>query len=102
MLNLQLTPGGHGSVRIHVMLDGPYANDTWKGREIAVIHIPADARQERATYSVPVPAVEGLKGKHALYLVTEGADLKPTPLDRNPYNRSPKPQRPQGLSTSTA
>lgn len=97
MLNLQLTPGGHGSVRIHVMLDGPYANDTWKGREIAVIDIPADARQERATYSVPVPAVEGLKGKHALYLVTEGADLKPTPLDRNPYNRSPKPQRPQGL-----
>ena len=30
-LDLYLTPGGHGAFKIHVMLDGPYANSTWNG-----------------------------------------------------------------------
>ena len=67
-----LAPKGKGAVRIRVMLDGPYANDTWKGKEIAVINVPSDAPREVRYYNVAVPAVEGLQGKHAIYLKVEG------------------------------
>ena len=72
-LALNLTPTGKGAFKIHVMLDGPYANSTWQGREIATLDIPADAPTTAKTWLVPTPAVEGLKGKHALYLVVEGS-----------------------------
>lgn len=74
--HLFLTPGGKGAFRIRVMLDGPYANKTWKGREIAVIEVPEDAPREMTAFSVPVPAVEGLSGKHAIYLVVEGPEVE--------------------------
>jgi hypothetical protein len=77
-LTLFLTPGGNGAFKIHVMLDGPYANATWKGREIAVVEVPGDARRECTPYRVAVPAVEGLKGKHAIYLVAEGNHSTPS------------------------
>ena len=82
MLNLWLTPGGKGAFRIHVMLDGPYANTIHNGKEIAVIDVPADAQRTVQKFEVPVPAVEGLKGKHAIYLVAEGPEI-------------PAPQQPQ-------
>ena len=95
-LNLRLTPGGHGSFTIHVMLDGPYENSVWNGKEIATVSVPADAHRIPATYTVPVPAVEGLQGKHAIYLVAEGADIQPPVHDGRPgYRRDP--QRPLGL-----
>ena len=99
ILNLFLTPGGRGAFKIHVMLDGPYANGTWKGSEIAVIEVPADAPREAMSVRVPVPQVEGLSGKHAIYLVTEGPDIE---QPQNPYGRFPgfRPQqqpRPIGL-----
>lgn len=72
MLHLNLTPKGKGQFRIHVMLDGPYSNDTWKGKEIAVIEVKGNAPQRAEDYTVAVPAVEGLTGKHAIYLVVEG------------------------------
>lgn len=72
-LNLNLTPSGKGAFKIRVMLDGPYSNAVWNGREIAVLDIPADAPRTAKTYQVAVPAVEGLKGKHAIYLVAEGS-----------------------------
>lgn len=71
-LCLNMTPCGKGAFRIHVMIDGPYANDTWKGKEIAAIEVPANAPKEAKTYEANVPAVEGLTGKHAIYLVVEG------------------------------
>lgn len=71
-LCLNLTPKGKGAFRIHVMLDGPYSNATWQGKEIAVIDVKGDAAQKAASYEVAVPAVEGLTGKHAIYLVIEG------------------------------
>ncbi len=95
---LYLTPSGRGAFKIHVMLDGPYANSTWKGREIGVIDVPADARREASTYSLPVGAVEGLKGKHAVYLVIEGPEIEqPQNNQRQQWNRRQQPQRPQGL-----
>ena len=72
-LCLNLTPKGKGAFRIHVMLDGPYSNATWQGKEIAVVDVKGDAAQKAASYEVAVPAVEGLTGKHAIYLVIEGA-----------------------------
>ena len=98
ILHLNLTPGGHGAFRIHVMLDGPYANDTWKGQEIGVIEVAADAPKEAKTYQVAVPAVEGLKGKHAIYLVAEGPEVEQPQRNRPPFGgRQMQPQRPEGL-----
>ena len=96
VLNLRLTPGGHGAFRVHVMLDGPYANAVWKGREIGVLEVPADAKREATTYQVSVPDVEGLTGKHAIYLVAEGADVEQPQADQRPWMRQ-QPQRPEGL-----
>ena len=98
-LSLCLTPGGHGAFRIRVMLDGPYANSTWNGREIAVIDVPEDAAREMTTLSVPVPAVEGLSGKHAIYLVAEGPEVQQpeNPFARFGGFRPPVQQRPIGL-----
>ena len=96
MLNLWLTPGGKGAFRIHVMLDGPYANTIHNGKEIAVIDVPADAQRTVQKFEVPVPAVEGLKGKHAIYLVAEGPEI-PAPQQPQWGRRPQQPQRPQGL-----
>ncbi len=93
-LNLNLSSQGHGAFKIHVMLDGPYANSTWNGKEIAVIDVPADAPKWPTVYTVKVPQVEGLSGKHAIYLVAEGPDLE-APKPRNPWERAP--QTPFGL-----
>ena len=96
-LNLFLTPGGHGAFTIHVMLDGPYANDTWKGKEIATINVPADAPKEKTAYKVSVPDVEALTGKHAIYLVAEGPEI-PKREEQPRWGRMPQqPQRPEGL-----
>ena len=67
---LNLTPGRHGAFKIHVRLDDP-----WKGQEI--------------------PAVEGLTGKHAIYLVAEGADIQKP--ERPRWGGPRGPQRPEGL-----
>ncbi|MBO7567649.1 MAG: hypothetical protein J6T60_11225, partial [Bacteroidales bacterium] len=93
-LNLNLSSQGRGAFKIHVMLDGPYANSTWNGKEIAVIDVPADAPKSPKVYTVKVPQVEGLSGKHAIYLVAEGPDLE-APKPRNPWERAP--QTPFGL-----
>lgn len=99
MLNLNLTPGGHGAFKIHVMLDGPYANDVWKGKEIAVVEVPADAPRVAKNFQVAVPAVEGLKGKHAIYLVVEGPEVKQPENNRQGWGgrQQQQPQRPVGL-----
>ena len=97
-LDLYLTPGGHGAFKIHVMLDGPYANSTWNGREIAVVEVPDSPRGQMLHLQVPVPAVEGLAGKHAIYLVAEGADIPPRPVNPRFANmRPPIQMRPEGL-----
>ena len=76
-LCINMTSKGKGAFRVRVMLDGPYANSTWNGKEIAVVDVPANAAKEATTYEVAVPAVEGLTGKHAIYLVVEGAGNEP-------------------------
>ena len=92
---LNLTHGKHGAFTIHVRLDNP-----WKGQEIAKIPVPADDHRASAIYGAAVPAVEGLTGKHAIYLVAEGPEVQqPEQQQGRPqWGRRPQePQRPQGL-----
>ena len=89
-MNLNLTTSGHGAFKIHVKIDDP-----WKGDEIAVFDIPADAPKAAMMYQQAVPAVEGLTGKHAIYLVAEGPEIKAP--ERPRWGAPRGPQRPQGL-----
>ncbi len=90
-IGLNLTPGGKGAFKIRILLDDP-----WKGQEIGVVTVPADAPRSAAMYYAAVPAAEGLTGKHAIYLVTDGPEVE---QPRQPQRgRGPQqPQRPQGL-----
>ena len=92
-LELNLTPSGKGNFTIHVLLDNP-----WKGKEIGIIGINSP-QAKTGTYGIPVPDVEGLTGKHAIYLVVEGDEVKqPEQPQRPQWGRQPQqPQRPQGL-----
>ena len=87
---LNLTPGRHGAFKIHVRLDDP-----WKGQEITVFDIAADDSHTAKLYQKNVPAVEGLTGKHAIYLVAEGADIQKP--ERPRWGGPRGPQRPDGL-----
>jgi len=90
---VNLTHGKHGAFTIHVRLDDP-----WKGQEIASIFVPANDERAFATFGASVPSVEGLTGKHAIYLVAEGPDIKQPEQSQQPWGRRPQqPQRPQGL-----
>ena len=91
-LNLFLTPSGRGAFTIHVRLDNP-----WKGQEIGVVNVPAAARKEPMTCSLRVPDVEGLTGKHAIYLVVEGPEVEEPQQQGRQSGRRQGPQRPQGL-----
>ena len=89
-LYLNLTPGRHGAFKIHVRLDDP-----WKGQEITVFDIAADDSHTAKLYQKNVPAVEGLTGKHAIYLVAEGADIQKP--ERPRWGTPRGQQRPEGL-----
>ncbi len=94
-LYLNLTSSGKGAFKIHVKLDDP-----WKGEEIGEFvfddKFPAN---QALTVSKLVPAVEGLTGKHAIYLVVEGPEVQQPQQQQGPWGRrGPQgPQRPQGL-----
>ncbi|MBR6031651.1 MAG: hypothetical protein IKP36_06805 [Bacteroidaceae bacterium] len=91
-LNLLLTPSGRGAFSIRVRLDNP-----WKGKELGVIAVPAEAAKEPMTCTLKADGVEGLTGKHAVYLIAEGPEVEePQPQGRQ-FGRRQGPQRPQGL-----
>ena len=97
-IGLNLTPNKKGAFKIHVKLDNP-----WKGQEIAVVDVAADAEQKPTMYYADVAAVEGLTGKHAIYLVAEGPEIQQPeqPQGRPQWGGGRGPQqgqqRPQGL-----
>ena len=93
-LNINLSSQGHGACKIHVMLDGPYNNSTWNGKELGIIEVPNDGSKQAKTFSLKVPQVEGLTGKHAIYIVCEGPDVE----EPKPKHSWEKPQKtPYGL-----
>jgi hypothetical protein len=94
---VNLTHGKHGAFKIHVRLDDP-----WKGEEIATISVPENDDRSSAIFGASVPAVEGLTGKHAIYLVAEGGEIKQPeqPQGRPQFGggrQQQGQQRPQGL-----
>jgi len=91
-LYLNLTYSGKGAFKIHVKLDDP-----WKGKELGVIYVGDKTPTNQAvTISHLVPDVEGLTGKHAIYLVVEGPEVQ-APQHPQWGRRPQQPQRPQGL-----
>ena len=73
MLNVFLTPKTDASFKVNVWIDGPWDNATWNGKKIGEIVVPAGSDEEVTGFAIDVAnAVEGLAGKHAIYLVAEG------------------------------
>ncbi len=71
--NLFLTPQSEKSFKISVWLDGPWDNETWKGKKIGEIVVPENADAIVTKYTIDVAKdVDGLDKKHALFLVAEG------------------------------
>ena len=93
-LTLQLTPSGRGDFKIHVLLDNP-----WKGKEIATLIVTADLPSQPTGFVFKEPDDEGLTGKHAIYLVTEGPEVQQPQQPQGQWGRRgpQQPQRPQGL-----
>jgi arabinoxylan arabinofuranohydrolase len=73
--NLFLTPKSKNAFKVNVWLDGPWDNDTWKGKKIGEINVPANAAQEITKFTTDVSVVvDKLDKKHAIFLVAEGND----------------------------
>lgn len=76
--NLFLKPLTDEAFKVSVWLDGPWDNAVWKGTRLGEISVPAGSAQEVTRFSLDVSAVvDGLDGKHAVYLVAEGAGQAP-------------------------
>lgn len=73
VFNLFLASKTTKSFKVNVWLDGPWDNETWKGKKIGEIIVPENASQDITKYTVDVSKfVDGLNKKHAIYLVAEG------------------------------
>ena len=95
------TEGGTDKFKIHVKLDDPY-----KGREITVIDDFVTEKKVTRTAGVILSdeveeLLANLKGKHAIYLVVEGPEVKQPeqPQGRQFGRRPQEPQGPKGLFT---
>lgn len=73
--NLFLSPKTKKSFKVNVWLDGPWDNETWKGKKIGEIIVPENAKQEETKFTIDVSRyVDNLDKKHAVFLVAEGVD----------------------------
>ena len=74
-LNLFITPRTDKAFRIVVMMDGPWANAAWNGKKLGEIEVAAGSANVSTRYLLDVAQyVEGIKGKHAIYLIAEGPE----------------------------
>ncbi len=81
---------------IKIMLDAPYANDVHNGKELATLHIGGPMQADRShQHAIKLPGLGGLQGKHAIYFVVEGPELKEP--ERPRWGGPRGPQRPRGL-----
>lgn len=73
--NLFITPRAKNAFKVNVWLDGPWDNETWKGKKIGEINIPANSAQETTKFTIDVSSVvDNLDKKHSIFLVAEGSD----------------------------
>ena len=76
VFNLFLTPRTMSPFKVSVWLDGPWDNDTWKGKKIGEINVPANSARETTRFTVNVSEfVDQLDKKHAIFLVVESAGM---------------------------
>jgi len=94
-LNLDLTIGSDQNFKIKVMLDEPYNNAVHNGKLLAEANV-SGKRGEHKTINVELPGVAGIQGKHAIYLVVDGPEMKEPERPRW-GGRPDMPQRPMGL-----
>jgi len=73
-LEIYLTPKGVDGT-IDIMLDSPW--ERMGGANIGTLHISNDAAQQRTKMIVPVPHLDGVSGKHAIYLVFRATGNQP-------------------------
>lgn len=72
--NIFLTPKTTKSFKVNVWIDGPWDNETWKGKKIGEIIVPENASQDITKYTIDVSKfVDNLDKKHAVYLVAEAS-----------------------------
>lgn len=76
-LNVFLKNTSGKAFRLKVMMDGPWANKTWNGKELGVMEVSggkaADADIQHLTLDVSA-MVDGIGKKHSIYLIAEGDD----------------------------
>jgi arabinoxylan arabinofuranohydrolase len=73
--NLFLIPKTRNAFKVNVWLDGPWDNNTWKGKKIGEINVPANSSQEVTKFTIDVSSfVDKMDKKHAIFLVAEGND----------------------------
>lgn len=71
--NLFLRPETDKAFKVSVWLDGPWANNAWKGQKLGEIEVKAASAQEVTKFTLDVSkVVDKLDKKHAIYLVAEG------------------------------
>ena len=74
-LNLFLTPRTDKAFKVIVMMDGPWDNNVWNGKKLGEIEIAAGTENVSSQYLLDVSkAVDGISGKHAIYLIAEGPE----------------------------
>ncbi|MCL1991235.1 MAG: hypothetical protein FWG67_10145 [Defluviitaleaceae bacterium] len=73
--NLFLVPKTTDAFKVNVWLDGPWANEAWKGKKIAEISVPTGSAHQVTKFTVDVSRfVDHLNQKKGIYLVMEGND----------------------------
>lgn len=77
-INIFLRPLTIKEFKINIWLDGPWDNDIWKGKKIGEVFVKSDSNSEITKFKLDVSKyVDGLKGKHAVYLTTESDVSEP-------------------------
>ena len=93
-ITLDMTKTTDQPFSIKIMLDAPYTNDVHKGKELAKLEVTPNKTDRNLC--VKLPGVAGLQGKHAIYFVVEGPEIKKP--ERPRWGGRPNmPQRPRGL-----
>ena len=78
VFNLFLAARTSEAFKVSVWMDSPWEDGAEKGTKVAEVSVPAGASADVTCYKVSLgDAIDGLTGKHALYLVAEGPAGQP-------------------------
>jgi hypothetical protein len=73
-LDMYLVPKGV-DFTVDIMMDTPWSEGTPNaGIKLGELSVPADAKQVKTKYTVSVPALDDVKGRHGIYFVCRSGD----------------------------